>query len=230
MQANRVQNILGDVRGRGGCSRLDAAHSKRSVIWPYGEADTTSVESFLWRWRSQLCSRVAYGQTQLERGLRWFDYSMYFARRFETPLSLTFGDVATHNHFVLDRGGKFSVQTRAADQAAHCEKADHLGLLGLLNSSVPGFWLRQVSSRRRAAGASAAASRQNNGSSVSSSILPKSPKSPFPAVAPWHSRPPFKPLRTSAQRSSPVPSSHAKSRPARRSLRLANAPKPSSSA
>ena len=32
-------------------------------------------------------------------------------RQQRTPLSITFGEVATHNHFVLDRGGKVFKRT-----------------------------------------------------------------------------------------------------------------------
>ena len=31
---------------------------------------------------------------------------MFFADELRTPLSIVFAFVATHNHFVLDRGGK----------------------------------------------------------------------------------------------------------------------------
>ena len=36
---------------------------------------------------------------------------MSFARRYRIPLSIVFAEVATHNHFVLDRGGKVFKQT-----------------------------------------------------------------------------------------------------------------------
>lgn len=60
-------------------------------------------------------------------------------------MSITFAFVATHNHFVLDRGGK--VFNRSAPVIKLPEGAsleDHLGLLALLNSSVACFWMKQV--------------------------------------------------------------------------------------
>ena len=57
-----------------------------------------------------------------------------------------FAFVATHNHFVLDRGGK--VFNRSAPVIKLPEGAtedDHLELLGILNSSTACFWLKQVS-------------------------------------------------------------------------------------
>jgi hypothetical protein len=95
--------------------------------------------------RAQLSDRVAYGKTQLERGLHWWEYSMFFDKRFRTPLSIVFAFVATHNHFVLDRGGK--VFNRSAPVIKLPEGAGedaHLELLGLLNSSAACFWMKQV--------------------------------------------------------------------------------------
>jgi hypothetical protein len=56
-----------------------------------------------------------------------------------------FAFVTTHNHFVLDRGGKvFNGTAPIMKLPPGASEADHLGLLGLLNSSVGCFWLKQV--------------------------------------------------------------------------------------
>lgn len=119
-------------------------------LWPYSsetldaEADDATVQ-FLWRFRPQLSSRVAYGHSQLERGLAWFEYSMFFKERYRRPLSITFAFVATHNHFVLDRGGKvFNRTAPVIKLPAGASEDDHLGLLGLLNSATACFWMKQV--------------------------------------------------------------------------------------
>ncbi len=97
--------IVGEEIRNWGYSSLSYA------IWPY-EAATLETDGesevirFEWPWKTQLSDRVAYGKTQIERGLEWFEYSMFFRDRFRTPLSIAFAFVATHNHFVLDRGGK----------------------------------------------------------------------------------------------------------------------------
>src|SRR5690606_14249254 len=62
----------------------------------------------------------------------------------KTPLSIAFAFVATHNHFVLDRGGK--VFNRTAPIIKLREDAtedDHLALLAYLNSSTACFWMKQ---------------------------------------------------------------------------------------
>ena len=59
--------------------------------------------------------------------------------------SIAFAFVATHNHFVLDRGGKVFKQIGAGDQAAGGGRRGRSPrLLGLLNSSTACFWLKQV--------------------------------------------------------------------------------------
>ena len=62
--------------------------------------------------------------------------------------------VATHNHFVLDRGGKVFKQTAPVIKLpVDTTAADHLALVGLLNSSVACFWIKQVSHDKGGAGA-----------------------------------------------------------------------------
>src|SRR5262249_640682 len=104
-----------------------------------------SLLRFLWPWKAQLSIRIAYGMTQIERGNAWFEYSMFFRDRFRTSFSIAFSEVATHNRFVLDRGGKGFNRTAPIIQLTQtAAEADCLGLLGLLNSSTAGFWQRQV--------------------------------------------------------------------------------------
>lgn len=130
--------------------RNHAIHNPVSAIWPYSPEsleviETKQVLRCLWPWKAQLSSRVAFGKTQLERGLKWFEYSMFFRERFRTPLTIAFAEVATHNHFVLDRGGKvFNRTAPVIKLPADATEGDHLGLLGLLNSSVACFWVKQV--------------------------------------------------------------------------------------
>jgi hypothetical protein len=109
------------------------------------ELDATG-ERFLWSNRTILAKRTDFGQTPSERGLRWYDHSMFFPKRFTNPLSLSFAFVATHNHFVLDRGGKVFKQSAPVIKLREgASEEEHLRLLGLLNSSTAGFWLKQVS-------------------------------------------------------------------------------------
>ncbi len=120
------------------------------ALWPYDSRTLTAkpsdcVSKLLWPFRSQLAKRVAYGLTQIERGLEWFEYSMFFANRLRTPLTISYSEVATHNHFVFDRGGKvFNRTAPVIKLSAGANEGEHFALLGLLNSSVACFWLKQV--------------------------------------------------------------------------------------
>ena len=67
-----------------------------------------------------------------------------YHERLRTPLSIAFAFVATHNHFVLDRGGKvFNRSAPIIKLPADATEDDHLALLGLLNSSTACFWMKQ---------------------------------------------------------------------------------------
>jgi hypothetical protein len=60
-------------------------------------------------------------------------------------LSITFAFVATHNHFVLDRGGKvFKQSAPVIKLPTGADERAHLELLGLLDSSAGGFWMKQT--------------------------------------------------------------------------------------
>lgn len=75
---------------------------------------------------------------------KFYEYPFY-APETTRGFGICFGFVATHNHFVLDRGGKLFKQTapvlKLRDEAT---LEDHFDVLGLLNSSTLGFWMKQV--------------------------------------------------------------------------------------
>ncbi|HZO64328.1 MAG TPA: BREX-2 system adenine-specific DNA-methyltransferase PglX [Kribbellaceae bacterium] len=109
----------------------------------------TSMWHELFMIRTILRERVDFGRKPDERGLRWFDHSMFFPERFRISLSIAFAFVSTHNHFVLARGGKVFNRTAPVIKLPEgASENDHLALLGLLNSSTACFWLHQVSQSR----------------------------------------------------------------------------------
>jgi hypothetical protein len=123
-----------------------------SSIWTYDErmkvidlAQIPCAERLLWLGRATLKTRRRFGTPMAEKGLTWYEWQELYADKLRTPLSLTFSFVATHNHFVLDRGGKVFKQTAPVIKLpAGATEADHLPLLGLLNSSTACFWMKQV--------------------------------------------------------------------------------------
>jgi len=113
---------------------------------PIALANYTNAYRYMWPYRTGLAGSVMFGkQTKVEAGLQWWEYGRLTATKFRAPLSITFGEIATHNHFVLDRGGKvFNRTAPVIKLPAGSSEDEHLGLLGLLNSSVGCFWLKQV--------------------------------------------------------------------------------------
>jgi hypothetical protein len=128
------------------------------TLFPYGDSGEPRTpedrESQLyWVNRTVLRRRIDFQQTPEQRGLRWFDHSMFFPSRYRAPLSIAFPFVSTHNHFVLDRGGKVFNRTAPVIKLSEgTAEDDHLRLLGVLNSSTACFWLKQVSQSKGGSG------------------------------------------------------------------------------
>jgi SAM-dependent methyltransferase len=99
---------------------------------------------FLWPYRTNISKRKRFGVPMLEKGLKWYEWQELYADKLRTPLSITFAFVATHNHFVLDRGGKvFNRSAPILKLPSTATEEEHLGLLGVLNSSTACFWMKQ---------------------------------------------------------------------------------------
>lgn len=103
------------------------------------------LRQYFWGHRNLLKKRRDFGRFIEERGLFWYEHSMFFAKRFLSPLSISFSFVATHNHFVLDRGGKvFNRSAPVITLPKNSTEDEYFSVLGLLNSSVACFWMKQV--------------------------------------------------------------------------------------
>ncbi len=97
-------------------------------------------------YRTAISSRKRFGVPMLERGMAWYEWQELYPSKLRTPLSIAYGEVATHNHFVLDRGGKVFNRTAPVIKLPKTASEErHLELLGALNSSVACFWMKQVS-------------------------------------------------------------------------------------
>lgn len=122
------------------------------LIFPYDKSTAAVLEALppalanhFWFYRRSLKARKDFGNYIEDRGLRWYEHSMFFPERFRSALGLPFAFVATHNHFVLDRGGKvFNRSAPVVKLRAESTEEVHQGTLGVLNSSVACFWMKQV--------------------------------------------------------------------------------------
>ena len=123
-----------------------------SAYFPYQSSQLVSIADYkgwhrvLWPHRTTLSARPTFSQrTYAEEGRPWWEWHQVALDRLQTPLSIAFAFVATHNHFVLDRGGNvFKQSALVMKLAASATEEDHLKLLGLLNSSTACFWMKQV--------------------------------------------------------------------------------------
>ena len=101
---------------------------------------------YLWPNRTVLGGTISFGgRTRNDQGDDWWTWYRWIPGKYRTPLSIVFASVATHNHFVLDRGGRVFKQSAPVIKLPKgATLNDHLRLLGLLNSSTACFWMHQV--------------------------------------------------------------------------------------
>ena len=129
----------------------DWTASSVTAIWLYDDdyqlLDLNTLPGtarYFWKFRASISSRKRFGTPMLERGLTWYEYQELYATKLRSSLSITFAFVSTHNHFVLDRGGKvFNRSAPVIKLPTDTTSTDYLALLGPLNSSVACFWMKQ---------------------------------------------------------------------------------------
>lgn len=120
------------------------------VLFPYDDSITLRAETpiidALWPLRTILWARNDFSrQRYRDAGRAYWSYHQIPQERNRVPRSITFAFVATHNHFVLDRGGRvFNRSAPIIKLPAGASDGEHLGLVGLLNSSTACFWMQQV--------------------------------------------------------------------------------------
>lgn len=137
----------------GECVRDWVIDDRESALAPYDsrfglvEFEANSRWAMhLWHYRTCLESIVSFGgKTRKQMGDKWWGWYRWIPEKYLSPLSITFAFVATHNHFVLDRGGSvFNRHAPIIKLPAEATEDDHLALLGLLNSSTACFWMKQT--------------------------------------------------------------------------------------
>lgn len=120
-----------------------------AVLWPYrGDEPDSSLQNteLFWPYRSTLRAGLTFGKTREDRGMAWHEHIMLSWSRTKATSLIAFAFVATHNQFVLDRGGKVFKQSAPVIKLPEgASEERHLELLGVLNSSTACFWLKQVS-------------------------------------------------------------------------------------
>jgi hypothetical protein len=129
-----------------------AIGSPAVALWPYDSnfrllpaQQIPSLIRFLFQYKSAISQRRRFGTPMLQKGATWYEWQELYYDKLNTPLSICYSQVATHNHFVLDRGGRvFNSKAQIIKLRAHATNEDHLTLLGVLNSSTACFWMKQT--------------------------------------------------------------------------------------
>jgi len=161
------------------------------TIWPYNGAlellpfgALGTAGRMLWTVSSIIRHRKRFGVPMLQRGAVWYEWQELYKDKLRTPLSIAFAFVATHNHFVLDRGGKVFNRTAPVIKLPPGATEDqHLALCGVLNSAVACFWLKQVcTGKHKGDGGSAHADPAYQRFEFDGTKLQKFPLPPNPAA------------------------------------------------
>ncbi|MGI5154402.1 BREX-2 system adenine-specific DNA-methyltransferase PglX [Microbispora sp. CA-102843] len=116
------------------------------ILYPYtADLDQKSFAHELWPWRELLKERRTFQGNMADAGLDWWEYMQHTASAYSTRSSIVFAYMSTHNHFVFDGGGKiFNRPAPVIKLPEAAGEGDHVALVGALNSSVVGFWFRQL--------------------------------------------------------------------------------------
>ncbi len=131
------------------------------ALFPYrgGEllelASSSTLTKWFWPFRTSLGARATFsGSTYAAEGRAWWAWHQVARSRLSGP-TLTWAVVQTHNHFAyLSECLLHNRHAPMVQLPAGATEDDHLSLLGLLNSSVACFWLKQNSYDKGAGGIS----------------------------------------------------------------------------
>ncbi|MEZ6048742.1 MAG: BREX-2 system adenine-specific DNA-methyltransferase PglX [Planctomycetaceae bacterium] len=99
------------------------------------------MHRWLWPAKATLGNRATFGKgTYFSEGLPWWKWHQISFDRLKPSFTIMMPNIATHNHFALDRNNRASNVTAVIVQLTpeHDER-DYLGVYGLLNSSAACF-------------------------------------------------------------------------------------------
>jgi len=155
-QARRLQLPTGWLRifQEGDAVRDWALDSDVRILVPYDENAEIIRErkleraalAYLKPYKSVLANRLSFGNKTFEQlGREWYAFERMNANKYRTPQFITFGEIATHAHFVYWSEPRiFERDSPVIKLPPSASPDDHHLLAGLLNSSAALFWLKQV--------------------------------------------------------------------------------------
>ncbi|MFE7129423.1 BREX-2 system adenine-specific DNA-methyltransferase PglX [Streptomyces sp. NPDC057638] len=101
----------------------------------------------LWAYK-QVMGRLTdfSGKSRFSANIPWWSWYRWVAERYKTPEMISFSHVATHVHASFDASGMtYNQHAPVIKLREGASEEEHLRLLGVLNSSTAGFWLKMVS-------------------------------------------------------------------------------------
>lgn len=129
------------------------AHFSESAVVPYDtQMRPLAYDSeapwgrYLWPSRQVLRATHGFEKVTDSRDFTpWWGWYRWVSDRYRGKYSIVGAEVTTHNQFMLDRGGSCFKQTVSIAKLGYDSSFDdYIGLVGLLNSSVACFWLKQM--------------------------------------------------------------------------------------
>ncbi|MFD6733614.1 BREX-2 system adenine-specific DNA-methyltransferase PglX [Micromonospora aurantiaca] len=151
--ARRSASLLARISNRGDQIRdwhteeddlVVLPYSNRKVLLRYEDLPISLVH-YLWPYRTDLWNRSAGNGSYLAKGRKWWQWHQLPRDADAGEDAIAFAFVTTHNHFIYD------IDSTAFNRSAPVIKLplgspceSYLRLLGVLNSSVGCFWLKQV--------------------------------------------------------------------------------------
>lgn len=130
--------------------------TSNEAFFPYHDTDLIEIENSpawlkrLWPQRTSLWARATFGRgTYRSDGRPWWEWHQVVHDRMANPPIICFADVSTHNHFSLDTEARLYSRTAPVFRVLPAAGRDTSKVaVCLLNSSVIGFWSRQVFQRK----------------------------------------------------------------------------------
>ncbi|MDN5916637.1 MAG: BREX-2 system adenine-specific DNA-methyltransferase PglX, partial [Pseudonocardia sp.] len=123
-----------------------------TIWWPYPSDKSSTLPpdghlwKILWPYRTNLRSRLLFGQPIEARGKSWLSHLEWYPSRISEPHAIYFSFVSTHNNFSYLQQPIVCKQSAPLIKLAGESDADEYHrTLGVLNSSTACFWLKQHS-------------------------------------------------------------------------------------
>jgi hypothetical protein len=97
-----------------------------------------AIEAALWPFKALLWSRQTFGRsTYRDEGRTWWEWHQTTLERLRTSLTITWGEVATHNHFVLGAGHQAARERDGGRPPAAARRAEQLDGVLLAQTGLP---------------------------------------------------------------------------------------------